>query len=204
MLPNPPHPGAGPELRWGSAQDTVPGRDCAPSGCSPVLQLGRAGAARPVPCHDTAAPPSRGVRSCTTTLGQLRSGVGLVSPPSPPGDAGKGVGAQPRSLAGAGGARICAASCSPQDLLSAEADGWRGAAYCGADTGVSTISPARASPSGSHHAEASADHPLQKQQSSRASGQLQIAMPLQQGQRWGFGGGCATHLVLCPVAPMAR
>lgn len=131
-------------------------------------------------------------------------GMGLVSPPSPPGDAGKGVGAQPRALAGAGGARICAASCSPQDLLSAEADGWRGAAYCGADTGVSTISPARASPSGSHHAEALADHPLQKQQSSRASGQLQIAMPLQQGQRRGFGGGCATHLVLCPVAPMAR
>lgn len=73
--------------------------------------------------------------------------------------------AQPRTLAGVGGAHICAISCSPQDLLSAEADGCSGAAYRGADTGVSTIPPARASLLGSHHAEASADHPLQNQQS---------------------------------------
>lgn len=35
----------------------------------------------------------------------------------------EGVGVQPHALAGAGGAHICAASCSPWDLLSAEADG---------------------------------------------------------------------------------
>ena len=62
-------------------------------------------------------------------------------------------------------------------ICSAEADGWRGAAQRGADTGVSTIPRARASPPGSHHAEASADRPLLNQQSSRAPGQLLIATP---------------------------
>lgn len=59
-----------------------------------------------------------------------------------------------------------------RDLLSAEAG--RGAVCGGADTGVTTTPPARASRLGSHHAEA--------------------AMSLQQGQQWGSGGGCVTGI----------
>lgn len=60
--------------------------------------------------------------SHTTALGQFCSGMGSVLLLSLRGDVGKGVGVQPHTLAGAGGAHICAASCSPWDLLSAEAD----------------------------------------------------------------------------------
>lgn len=59
----------------------------------------------------------------------------------PTGRCWKGVGVQPHAPAGAGGAHICAASCLPWDLLSAEADGCREAVSRGADTGVSTIPP---------------------------------------------------------------
>lgn len=70
----------------------------------------------PLPHGPEASEPQR----CS---GQFRSGAGSVSLLSPQGDAGKGVGVQPRAPAGAGGAHICAASCSPWDLLSAQADG---------------------------------------------------------------------------------
>lgn len=49
-----------------------------------MLQLGGAGAAGPAPCHDTATPLSRGVCTCTATLGQLwpRDGFSLTAVPT--------------------------------------------------------------------------------------------------------------------------
>lgn len=54
------------------------------AGCSPVLQLGGVGAAGPAPYHDTAAPLSRGICTCTGALGQLRSrdGFSLTAVPA--------------------------------------------------------------------------------------------------------------------------
>lgn len=51
------------------------------AGCSPVLQLSGAGAARTVPYHDTAAPLSSSVCIRTTVLGKLQSrdGLGLTA-----------------------------------------------------------------------------------------------------------------------------
>lgn len=94
--------------------------------------------------QDTSSPLSRGFdpHHCSRSVLFWDGFSALL----PRGDAGKGVGVQPPALAGAGGAHICAASCSPRDLLSAEADGCREAVSRGADTGVSTIAPERVSP----------------------------------------------------------
>ena len=187
MLPSPPHPGARSEPTQGPAQGVVLGWDCAPHSCSPVLHVKSSWAGSPVQHHCPA------IQRPLLLHHRAWSAPIQVWVQSPQGDGGKGAEAWGRTPAGVGGAHICATSCSPWDLLSADADGWRGATYCEADTGVSTIPPATASPSGSHHTKASADCPLQNQQSSRASEQLQIAMTLQQGQQQGFGDGCAAH-----------